>query len=69
MGRHELLLRRAVAHQDAADGFVEVPADTPVTAIAPYVAKATSKLFSAFDGFEFPTSSLEQWVNKLLSRQ
>jgi hypothetical protein len=58
-----------VAHQDAADGFVEVPADTPVTAIAPYVAKATSKLFSAFDGFEFPTSSLEQWVNKLLSRQ
>jgi len=57
------------AYQDSAEGYVEVPADTPVTAIAPYVAKATRKLFSAFDGFEFPASYLEQWVNKLLSRR
>jgi hypothetical protein len=57
------------AHQDMAEGYVEVPIETPVTAIVPYVAKATHKLFSTFDGFVLPTASMEQWTNQLLSRQ
>ncbi|WP_262032130.1 RNA-binding domain-containing protein [Microvirga sp. Mcv34] len=57
-----------VAHQDTAEGYVEVPLDTPVSAIAPYVRQATANLFSAFDGFEFPIRSVEQWVTKLLTR-
>jgi hypothetical protein len=56
------------AHQDTAEGYVEVPLDTPENAIAPYVQQATKNLFSAFDGFEFATQSIEQWVTKLLTR-
>ena len=57
------------AHDDEANSFVEVPANTPVSAIAPYVHQATRNLFVLFDGFTFPLESLRKWVDRLIERK
>lgn len=57
------------ARQDSSQGYVELPADTPPTAIAPYVQRATAALFSTFNGFEYPLRGIEQQVTRLLERR
>ncbi|WP_426231079.1 hypothetical protein [Pararhizobium sp. DWP3-4] len=56
------------AYDDIASGFVAVPFDTPVSAIAPYVKQATTEVCGLFNGFEYPVSAIEQAVEKLLKR-
>lgn len=55
------------AHDDQAQGYVVVPAGTPVDSIAPFVQEATRDLFGIW-GMEYPLASLEQSVAKLISR-
>lgn len=57
------------AYDDEANSFVEVPADTPVTAIASFVDQATRPLFASFEGFTFPRQSVEKWVDGLIERK
>jgi hypothetical protein len=49
--------------------FVEVPATTSVSAIAPYVEEATRDLFLAFGGYTFPPEAIENWVKRLIERK
>lgn len=58
-----------VAADDEATTFAEVPADTPVDAIAPLVQEATRGLFVLFDGFQMPLKSVESWVRRLVERK
>jgi hypothetical protein len=57
------------ASDDDAETFVEVPASTSVSAIAPYVEEATRELFLAFGGFAFPPEAVENWVKRLIERK
>ncbi len=57
------------AHDAAAESFVEVPLDTPVTALEPYVSRATDPLFSKFDGYVAPQALVESHVRMLVERK
>jgi hypothetical protein len=57
------------AHDPIATTFVEVPLDTPISAIAPYVSAAVRDLFIAFNGYFFPNEAVEYWVQKLATRR
>lgn len=59
------------AYDDEVSTFVELPANTPMSAsaIAPWVRAATRDLFVLFDGFIFPQPSLENWVERLIERK
>ena len=57
------------AHESAVQSFVEVPADTPLSAIAPYVGKATLELFLTFGGYSFPEAATEEWAKRLVERR
>jgi hypothetical protein len=59
------------AYDDEVSTFIEVPANTPVSAsaIAPWVREATRDLFILFDGYTFPQPSLENWVERLIERK
>ena len=52
--RRRLFLAGPCGARDEASSFVEVPADTPVSAIAPYVEQATRDLFVLFRGLYVP---------------
>ena len=54
---------------DGAESFVEVPLDTPLTALEPYVSKAIGPLFSKFDGYEAPQALVESCVRMLVERK
>ncbi|UST68617.1 AlbA family DNA-binding domain-containing protein [Pseudomonas moraviensis] len=60
--------RRQETREDIIENYVEVPADTPASSIAPYVQRATAKLFASFDGFEMKSDAIEREVNRLLQR-
>jgi hypothetical protein len=51
------------------DTFVELPLDTPVSAIASYVEQATRNLFVRFDGYTFPIALIEHWLQRLIERR
>ena len=57
------------AHDDAANTYVEVPLDTPVSAISPAVEQALEGLFVLFDGYRMPSKTIEQWVQQLIERR
>ncbi len=57
------------AHDDTVRTFIEVPAATSHSALAPYVDAALKDLFLAFDGFELPTAATEHWVQRLIERR
>jgi hypothetical protein len=57
------------AHDAAVDTFVEVPAGTPVSAIAPYVEQATRDLFLIFGGYTIPSAAIEHWAQRLVERK
>ena len=54
---------------DDIDTYVEVPSDTPINAIAPFVDEATRELFASFDGKRIPPHVIDHWVQKLINRQ
>jgi hypothetical protein len=56
------------AHDDGVDTHVEVPLETPVNAIAPYVEQAIRELFVLFGGYVMPSVAIEHWVQKLIGR-
>lgn len=56
-------------HVDDIDTYVEVPSDTPINAIAPFVDEATQELFASFDGERIPPHVIDYWVQKLINRQ
>lgn len=60
--------RNKVTREDSIESYVEVPADTPASSIAPYVQRATSKPFGSFAGFELKPDAIETEVNRLLKR-
>ena len=55
------------AQDDSVTTFVELPLDTPESAIVPYVDQATSDLFVLFGGYRFPAT--EHWVGRLVERK
>jgi len=57
------------AIDDGAENFVEMPLDTPVSAIAPYVEKVVSDLSSAFGGYKMREEAIEEWVKRLIERR
>ncbi|MCQ3018878.1 ATP-binding protein [Pseudomonas tremae] len=54
--------------EDSIESYVEVPADTPASSIAPYAQRAISRLFGSFAGFELKSDEIEIEVNRLLKR-
>ncbi|MHC2334689.1 hypothetical protein [Bradyrhizobium sp. USDA 4454] len=54
---------------EAVVSYVEVPADTPLTAITPAVETVVRNLFVQFGGYQFPTASIEGWVRRLIERR
>jgi hypothetical protein len=57
------------SHTDIVGTFVEIPAGTPISAIAPYVEEATRDLFLAFKGKRLPSNVFEEWTKRLLERR
>jgi hypothetical protein len=60
---------RHTAHTETVDTFVEVPLDTPISAIGPYVEVATRDLFVIFDGYSVPSQAIEHWAQRLIERR
>jgi hypothetical protein len=60
---------RGTAQDDAVTTFVELPLDTPESAVAPYVDQATRELFVLFGGYSFPSTATENWVRRLIERK
>lgn len=60
---------RLVAHDAIVEDFIEVPLDVAPAALAPYVHRATRKLFSTFNGTEIRSQIVEQHVSRLLERK
>jgi hypothetical protein len=58
-----------VAHDETVVTYVEVPLNTPVSAIPPFVDQATKGLFVLFDGYTMPAAAIEHWVQRLLDRK
>lgn len=56
------------AHDDQVETFVELPLDTPSSAIAPFVDEATRRLVALFDGYRMAPEEIERWVHQLLER-
>jgi hypothetical protein len=63
-----MILPGFVAHDDEVETFVDVPAGTPLSALAPYVEEATRELFLVFDGHSLPPQVVETWVRRLIER-
>lgn len=51
------------------DAYVQVPIDTPFSALAPYVAFAVAPLFATFDGYIPSAELVENSVRKLIERK
>ena len=63
------ILPNHLAVDDNAENFVELPLDTPASAIAPYVEKVVNDLFSAFAGYQMRQEAIEEWVKRLIERR
>jgi hypothetical protein len=48
---------------------VEVPLDTPHSALSPYVAKALAPLFAVFGGYEVKDQVIEEAGRQLVERK
>jgi hypothetical protein len=61
--------RGRIAEDSEVQTCIEVPLETPTSAIAPFVFQATETLFATFSGWQMPMEAIEYWVNKVLSRK
>ncbi|WP_156948709.1 helix-turn-helix domain-containing protein [Bradyrhizobium sp. WSM1417] len=57
------------AHDDQITAQVEIPLDTPLSALAPAVEKAVADLFVSFGGVTIPSATIEHWVQRLIERR
>jgi hypothetical protein len=58
-----------ICHQhEVTSPVLAVPLEQPTSAIAPFVRAATAELFAAFDGFEPGTGVVEDFTERLLTR-
>ena len=57
------------SHSPAVEAFVQVPVETPHSALAPHVAIVMGPLFASFDGYAPPQELLETCVRKLIERK
>lgn len=57
------------AVDDTAECYIEMPLDTPASAIAPYVDKVINDLLIKFDGYQIRSETIEGWVKRLVERQ
>lgn len=53
---------------DKAEGYVEIQADTPPDALAPYAHTVTKDLFELWGGWQFPRRDIEHQLERLLKR-
>lgn len=56
------------AYDAEVTSFVEVPLNTPVSALAPVLSQAIAPLMRSFDGYEVSTQVVEQQMQRLLER-
>ncbi|MDO8039899.1 hypothetical protein [Janthinobacterium sp. SUN137] len=52
-----------------ANSFVEIPLDTPHSALAPHVAAAVAPLFASFNGFQVGLEAVEDCVRRMVERR
>jgi hypothetical protein len=64
-----VVLYDRVASDDEAGACIEVPLETPPSALAPFVAAATRELFLAFHGTQMPMPDVEKMTTDLLARR
>jgi hypothetical protein len=64
-----MMLGEPQAQDDEVVTFVELPSDTPIPAIAPFVDDATRDLFATFDGERIPLQVIEHWTSRLIERR
>lgn len=64
-----MIIEGHASHTSYASTFVEIPASTPVSAIAPYVEEAARGLFVLFDGYIFTSQVIEHWTQRLIERR
>jgi hypothetical protein len=57
------------AHDAEAKSLFDVPLDTSPSALAPYVSRAVSPLFSAFDGYVPAQQLVEDCVRRVIERK
>ena len=57
------------SHEDSVSTFVQIPANTPISAIAPYVEEATRDLFLTFNGYALSPQTFEDWTQRLIERR
>jgi hypothetical protein len=54
---------------DSVTSYVEVPLDTPLSAITPVVEAVVRQLFVQFGGYQLPGKAIEDWTRKLVERR
>ncbi len=57
------------AYQDEVVSTVQIPLDTPLSALSEFVFQVTEPLFQVFDGFTLSKSVVEDLTNKLIERK
>ncbi len=57
------------AYNDEASSYVNVPLDTPLSALGAFVHQAVQPLFAAFDGYEISIDVVEELTRRLIERR
>lgn len=57
------------AYQDEVTSFVNVPLDTPLSALAEYVKQTVQPLFAVFDGFSLGNEMIEEETIRIIERR
>ena len=58
-----------IAYQDEVISFVQIPLDTPLSALSEFVFQVTEPLFQVFDGFTLNKTVVEDLTNRLVQRK
>ena len=57
------------AHQDEVTAFVEMPLETPLSALGEFVNQAVKPLFEVFDGFALSKDVVEDLTRKVIEKR
>jgi hypothetical protein len=60
---------RGPAHQDVVTSYINLPLDTPLSAVSDYVDQVVQPLFQIFDGFSLDKSVVEDLTRRTLERK
>jgi len=69
VGKERHIFRVPVAYQDEVLAFVNVPLDTPLSALGSFVNQAVQPLFEVFDGFGLSSDVVEELTRRLIERR